>query len=123
MLGKPGPGSVSIPRNGTLLGALFESLVTLSVRVHADPAQATASHRTHRGDHEVDLILTGNDGAVVAIEVKLGAVPEDHDVRHLHWLRGRLGDDLVEAAIVTTGTTAYRRPDGIAVIPAGLLGP
>jgi predicted AAA+ superfamily ATPase len=124
LLGKPDPGSVSIPRNGTLLGALFESLVTLSVRVYADPAQATVSHlRTQRGDHEVDLVITGNDGAVLAIEVKLGAVPDDHDVRHLRWLRNRLGDDLVDAVVITTGTTAYRRPDGIAVVPAGLLGP
>lgn len=30
---------------------------------------------------------------------------------------------LLDAAIVTTGTSAYRRPDGIAVIPAALLGP
>ena len=124
LLGKPDPGSVSVPRNGTLLGALFESLVTLSVRVYADAARATVSHlRTQRGDHEVDLIVTGDDGAVVALEVKLGAVADDHDVGHLRWLRDRLGNDLVEAAVITTGTTAYRRPDGIAVIPAGLLGP
>ncbi|MFT4166019.1 MAG: DUF4143 domain-containing protein [Microlunatus sp.] len=124
LLRKPDPGSVSIPRDGTLLGALFESLVTLSVRVYADPLRASVSHlRTQRGDHEVDLIVTGDDGAVLALEVKLGAVPEDRDVRHLLWLRDRLGDDLADAAVITTGTTAYRRPDGVAVIPAGLLGP
>ena len=124
LLRKPDPGSVSIPRDGTLLGASFESLVTLSVRVYADPLRASVSHlRTQRGDHEVDLIVTGDDGAVLALEVKLGAVPEDRDVRHLLWLRDRLGDDLADAAVITAGTTAYRRPDGVAVIPAGLLGP
>ncbi len=124
MLARADPGSVSSPRHGTLLGVLFESLVTLSVRVYADPAQATVSHlRTQRGGHEVDLVVSGNDGAVLALKVKLGAVPDDHDVRHLHWRRDRLGNHLVEAAVITTGTTAYRRPDGIAVIPAGLLGP
>jgi hypothetical protein len=34
-----------------------------------------------------------------------------------------LGDQLLDAAVVTTGTTAYRRTDGIAVIPASLLVP
>lgn len=124
LLRSPNPGAVTAPRDGTLLGALFESLVTLSVRVYADAARAKVSHlRTLRGDHEVDLIVTGDDGAVVALEVKLGAAPDDHDVKHLAWLRDRLGDDLADAAVVTTGGAAYRRPDGIAVIPAALLGP
>ena len=113
-----------IPRNGTLLGALFESLVTLSTRVYADAVGASVSHlRTQRGDHEVDLIVTGDDGAIEALEVKLGPVPDDRDVRHLRWLRDRLGDDLADAAVITTGPAAYRRPDGIAVIPAALLEP
>jgi hypothetical protein len=30
---------------------------------------------------------------------------------------------LLDAAIVTAGTDAYRRKDGVAVIPAALLGP
>lgn len=124
LLARPDPGSMSIPRDGTLLGALFESLVTLSVRVYAEAQRASVSHlRTQRGDHEVDLIVTGDDGSVVALEVKLGAVPNDRDVRHLLWLRDRLGDSLTDAAVITTGGTAYRRPDGIAVIPAALLSP
>lgn len=124
LLNKPNPGAVSIPRDGTLLGALFESLVTLSVLVYADALRATVSHlRTQRGDREVDLIVTGDDGAVVALEVKLGVTPSDRDVRHLTWLRDQLGDDVADVAVITTGPSAYRRPDGIAVIPAGLLGP
>jgi len=54
--------------------------------------------------------------------VKLSGVLEFADVRHLLWLRGELGDDLLDAAVITAGTHAYRRPDGIAVIPAVLLG-
>jgi hypothetical protein len=44
-------------------------------------------------------------------------------VRHLAWLRARLGDRLADSAVITAGDEAYRRPDGIAVIPAALLGP
>ena len=63
------------------------------------------------------------DQRVVAVEVKLTAVVADRDVHHLRRLRDRIGPQLLDAAIVTTGADAYRRRDGIAVIPASLLGP
>jgi predicted AAA+ superfamily ATPase len=113
-----------IPRDGTLLGALFESLVTLDVRVYAQAAEATVKHlRTRGGEHEVDLIVERADGKVVAVEVRLAKTVSDGDLRHLHWLADRIGTDLLDAVVVTTGEAAYRRPDGIAVVPAALLGP
>jgi predicted AAA+ superfamily ATPase len=116
-----GPPSL---RDGPLLGALFESLLTLSVRVYSQAARARVSHlRTRNGDHEVDLIVERRDGRILAIEAKLAAVPDDRDVRHLHWLAQHIGSDLLDAVVVTTGPYAYRRPDGIAVVPAALLGP
>ncbi|MFC8732890.1 hypothetical protein ACFT5B_10560 [Luteimicrobium sp. NPDC057192] len=60
---------------------------------------------------------------MLAIEVKLARTAQDDDVKHLRWLRDQLGDDLLDAVVVTTGPEAYRRPDGIAVVPAALLGP
>ena len=117
------PGPV-IPRDGTLLGALFESLVTLSVRVYVQGAEAHVGHlRTRGGRHEIDLIVERADGKVVAFEVKLASTAENRDMKHLKWLAGRLGDDLIDSVVITTGTDAYRRKDGIAVVPAVLLGP
>lgn len=111
-----------VPRDGTLFGQLFESLVTLSVRAYAQVAEARVRHlRVQDGRHEVDLIVERADQRVVALEVKLSAEVEDRDVRHLLWLRDKLGDDLLDAAVISTGTHAYRRADGIAVIPAALL--
>ncbi|MFT3874668.1 MAG: DUF4143 domain-containing protein [Nocardioides sp.] len=110
-------------RKGPLLGALFESLVTLSVRVYAQPVGSAVSHlRTHSGDHEVDLIVEAPDARVLAIEVKLASDVDDHAVRHLNWLQNKIGDDLVDRIIITTGRHAYRRPDGVAVVPLALLG-
>jgi predicted AAA+ superfamily ATPase len=57
----------------------------------------------------------------VALEVKLTATVDDEDTRHLRWLADRVGDTLLDAAVITTGSEAYRRPDGIGVIPAALL--
>ena len=118
-----GDGPAVIARDGTFLGALFESLATLTVRVFAQAAEARVSHfRTKAGEREVDLIVERADGRVVAIEVKMAATVGDHDVRHLVWLADRIGSGLVEAAIITTGSSAYRRPDGVAVVPLALLG-
>lgn len=119
-----GEGDVVIPRDGTLLGSLFESLVALDIRVYAQAAEAEVGHlRTKTGDREVDFLVEATDGRTVAIEVKLAETPDPHDLRHLLWLKDRLGDSLVDMVVVTTGKHAYRRKDGIAVVPAALLGP
>jgi uncharacterized protein len=110
--------------DGALLGKLFESLATLAVRVYAQHSEARVGHlRTARGRQEVDLIVERGDGRVVAVEVKLARDVSADDGRHLTWLRDRLGDRVLDRVIVTTGPAAYRRGDGIAVIPLALLGP
>ncbi len=110
--------------DGTLLGALFESLMTLSVRVYAQACEARVHHlRTQGGEREVDLIVERADGAIVALEVKLKSVIKDRDVRHLQWLRDQIGSRMLDATVLSTGRQAYRRADGIGVIPAALLGP
>jgi uncharacterized protein len=124
LLERANPSTVPLPRNGSLIGAFFESLVTLSVQVYAEAHGSRVSHlRTKRGEHEIDLIIERGDGKIVAIEVKLTAIPDGDDVKHLKWLQDKLGDDLLDAVLITTGPAAYRRDDGIAVVPAELLGP
>lgn len=113
----------SIPRDGTLLGACFESLATLCVRVAAQAAEARVRHlRQHSGRHEIDLIVERSDHRVVAIEVKLAQTVTPADGDHLRWLRREIGDDLLDAVILTTGRFAYRERDGIAIVPLALLG-
>ncbi|MFD7309485.1 ATP-binding protein [Promicromonospora sp. NPDC059942] len=119
-----GRGDFAALGGGSMLGALFESLVTLDVQVYAQAAEASVSHfRDAKGRHEVDLIVEGQGRRLVALEVKLTASPGDKDVRHLLWLKEKLGDALTDMAVITTGKYAYRRQDGVAVIPAALLGP
>lgn len=119
-----GEGTRVAASTGTWLGALFESLVTQSVRVYAEAAGASIGHlRTKDTTHEIDLIIEGDERQVIAIEVKLAATVSDHDVRHLNWLSQQIGDRLVERVVITTGEHAYRRRDGVAVIPFALLGP
>ncbi len=117
-----GPDAV-LPAVGPFLGQLFESLVTLCVRVFAQGQEARVYHlRQHGGRREIDLIVERPDHRILAIEVKLGAVVDDDDVRNLRWLREHLGENCLDTVVVTTGPHAYRRGDGIAVVPAALLG-
>jgi predicted AAA+ superfamily ATPase len=117
-------GGPTIPRDGTLLGKLFDSLVTLGVRVAAEAVGARVRHlRTAEGRREIDLIVVRDDHRIVAIDVKLAQSVDDEDVRHLRWLAEKIGDDLLDAVVITTGKEAYRRADGIAVVPAAALGP
>lgn len=107
-----------------MLGHLFESLATLCVRVAAEAAGATVGHlRTRNGDHEIDLVIVRRDGRFVAVEVKLSGTIDDRDVRHLRWIKDRLGPDVLDAIVLTTGPDAFRRPDGIGVVPLALLAP
>lgn len=110
--------------DGIFLGALFESLAALEIRVFAQAAEASVFHlRTKAGEHEVDFIVERSDGRVLALEVKLSATIDESDVQHLRWLSNRIGDQLLDAVVLTTGQYAYRREDGIAVVPLALLGP
>ena len=114
----------AIARDGTLLAALFEGLATLSMQTYAARNEARLGHlRTARGRQEVDLIVERPDGLVVAIEVKLSRTVDGRDVKHLNWLDARLPGMVLDKVILTTGPTAYRRQDGVAVVPLGLLGP
>lgn len=111
-----------VARGGSLLGRLFESLVTLSLRVYAQANEAQVRHlRLHGGQREIDLIIERPDRRVLALEVKLSRTVGDDDVRQLLWLRDQIGDQLLDALVVHTGPQAYRRRDGIGVVPAALL--
>lgn len=59
----------------------------------------------------------------IASSPSRSATVDDADVAQLKWLKARLGENLRDAVIVNTGAHAYRRQDGIAVVPAALLGP
>ncbi len=110
-------------QEGTTLGRLFEHLVALSLKTYAQAIEAEVTHfRTVRGDHEVDFLVHSNNGGKVAFEVKLSPAVSDRDVKHLLWLKAQLGDELRDMVIINTGPAAYRRADGVAVVPLALLG-
>lgn len=120
-----GERSLLTPDGSTWLGSLFESLAAQSVRVYAQASDAKVRHlRTKGGRQEIDLIVEDWERNTVAIEVKLaGAARNDH-VKHLNWLQEKIGTDRrLARVVITSGTQAYQRADGVAVVPLALLGP
>jgi predicted AAA+ superfamily ATPase len=98
------------------------ALVHQSLRVYASVNGAELSYfHTQNGNREIDFILT-RGAQTIAIEVKAAPTVTDGDVRHLIWLQKVMGERLADKLIITTGPIAYRRPDGVAVVPASLLG-
>jgi predicted AAA+ superfamily ATPase len=119
-----GEGDRVATDTGSWVGALFESLATQSLRVYAEAHGSQTGHlRTSGGDREIDLIVEDDQRRVVGIEVKLADTVHEGDVGHLHWLKAQLGDRMADMVVVNTGRFAYRRPDGVAVVPLALLGP
>jgi len=112
-----------VPRSGGF-GRAFEHFVIAEIVRAADYARSDFRffYLRTKDDAEIDLIVERPDHRILAIEVKLGATVDDDDVKNLLWLRDLLGEGCLDAVVITTGPHAYRRADGIAVIPAALLG-
>lgn len=107
------------------LGFLFESLATRDLRVYAQLHDAHVFHyRERSGDLEIDLIVERADGTWIGIEVKLGPDQIDQAAAGLRRLAdARVARPPAALVVITTGSYAYRRPDGVDVVPLGALRP
>lgn len=110
-----------------LFGLLFESLVVRDLRIHAQAADANVLHYRDNTGLEVDAIVEAADGRWVACEVKLGQGQVDQAAATLLSFAERVdvskcGAPAMLVVVVGTGY-AYVRPDGVAVVPIGALGP
>lgn len=112
-----------LPESGLTLGRLFESLATLCVRAEAAARFWSVGHlRTQNGAHEIDLVVQRSAMNIIGMEIKLAQQISDHDVKHLLWLREKLGSACQGLYVVYAGQVAYRRTDGVVVLPLSLLG-
>lgn len=105
-------------------GFLFESLVAHDLRIHAEAAGASCYHyREAEGRLEVDYVVETRDGDWIGVEVKLGGSGIDRAVTSLRRLADRVPRS-PKALIVVTGTAlAHTTPEGVHIVPLGLLGP
>jgi len=111
------------------LGLLFESLVVRDLRVYSQAETGSVYHYRDNVGLEAGAIVERNDGAWLAVEVKLSPSPQSVDTAAASLLRlrdkvaQRRADDLAALLVVTSTGAAYRRPDGVQVAPITALGP
>ena len=109
------------------LGFLFESMVYRDLAIYSRASDAEVFHYRDNTNLEVDAIIQKRQGDWCAFEVKLGVGQIDAAAAALLKFRDRIdvgavGEPKLLAVVVSTGY-AYRRSDGVAVIPVGSLGP
>jgi predicted AAA+ superfamily ATPase len=109
-------------------GLLFESLVVRDLRVLSQPLDASLMY-FHTDHHEIDIVIQRPNGMWGAIEVKLGGEePIEQGAKSLLAAVSsidleRAGTPVFMAVVTATGRYAYRRDDGVCVVPLSTLAP
>lgn len=110
-----------------LFGFLFESLVVRDLRIYTQPIRGEVLHYRDKSGLEADIILRLQDGRWAAIEVKLGGKEIEDGALHLRNVADKVDTTKIGEPsflmIVTGGQFAYRREDGVFVVPLGCLKP
>ncbi len=111
------------------LGLLFESLVVRDLRVYSAPLGGEVFHYRDDTGLEIDAVVERHDGVWIGVEVKLSPAAEVVDRAAVSLLRlrdkiaARRAQDMAGLLVVTSVGAAYRRSDGVHVVPITQLGP
>lgn len=108
-------------------GLLFESLCIHDLRVYADAIGGDVKHYRDKTGLEADAVVVLPDGRWGAIEVKMGNSRIEEGAQHLLKLANRVEskhEGKPSFLMVLTSTqTAYKRDDGVFVVPLATLAP
>jgi predicted AAA+ superfamily ATPase len=108
-------------------GLLFESLCIRDLRAYAEVLNASIFHYRDARGLECDAIIEFADGRWGAVEIKLQDSQLDKAVQTLMQIRDKVKSQHGGAAaflmVITAKGYAYRRNDGIYVVPIGCLAP
>lgn len=120
-----GASPASILDDFEYFGFLFESLCARDLRVYSEPLRGTVKHYHDNSGLEADLIISLDDGRWAAVEVKLGSSEIEDGANNLKSLANDIDTTKFNAPsflmVLTGGEFAYRREDGVYVVPLGCL--
>lgn len=106
-------------------GVLFESLCDRDLRIYSEAIDGQVFHYRDSSGLEADAVISLNDGRWAAIEVKLGSKEIEEAATHLLALKERVNTEKMKEPsflmILTGSEIAYRRDDGVFVVPLGCL--
>ena len=106
-------------------GFLFESSCDRDLRIYAEAIDGQVFHYRDGSGLEADAVIALNDGRWAAVEVKLGSKEIEDAAVHLLELKNKVNTEKMREPsflMILTGTEiAYRREDGVYVVPLGCL--
>ena len=108
-------------------GFLFETLCVRDLRVYADALNGSVYHYRDKDGRECDAVIHLRNGKYGLIEIKLGGDKLINEgVKSLKAMEakidtGRMNNPSFLMVLTGTGDYAYRRPDGVYVVPIGAL--
>jgi predicted AAA+ superfamily ATPase len=106
-------------------GFLFEALCARDVRIYTQRNDGDVFHYRDKSGLEADMIIQLRDGRWGAIEVKLGNRQIEQAAANLLKLKEKIDTDKMRKPsfllVLTGGQFAYRRKDGVLIVPIGCL--
>lgn len=108
-------------------GLLFETMCVRDLRVYADAIDGTVYHYRDKNGLECDAVLHLRNGSYGLIEIKLGGgMAIEKGVETLKALADKIDTTKMKApsfmmVLTAVGEYAYRRKDGVYVVPIGCL--
>ena len=107
-----------------LFGFLFESLAIRDLKIYASTIDASVYHYRDSLNRECDAVIVYRDGKFDLVEIKLDS---DEDIEEAATNLKKIRDDLIDKPIylmvITKEKYAYKREDGVYVVPLGCLKP
>lgn len=110
-------------QNRSLFGQVLESFVAIEItkQLTFSKTRAKLYHFRTNSGQEVDFLLEGPDGKIVALEVKSSQSVTSKDFRHLKKLKEDLGDKFLRGFVAYTGDSIVPFGDDLFSLPlAGL---
>lgn len=108
-------------------GLLFETMCVRDLRVYADALGGSVYHYRDKTGLECDAVIHLRNGSYGLIEIKLGGEESiEHGATTLKTLGNKVNTDKMKApaflmVLTAVGDYAYRREDGVYVVPVGCL--
>ncbi len=122
-----GVGPEDLLNDLNAFGFLFETLCVRDLRVFADALNGTVYHYRDKAGKECDAVVHLKNGKYGLIEIKLGGDKLiEEGAASLKALKNQIDTDRMREpsflmVLTGTGDYAYRRPDGVCVVPIGCL--
>ena len=106
-------------------GLLFESLALRDLQIYAEALDAKLFHYQDYDGLEMDAVIQFGDGRWNGLEVKLNPEQVEEAAKNLLKIASRFkrNPPVFLAMIVGKSGLAYRRPDGVYVLPLTSLKP